>query len=476
MEREVRAALEELSGSWIINETAGADFSDKRLDKRYRRVLSQMSRMPQAPLNQSSECLSETLAAYRFIDNAKVTEEQLLEPHRQQVARRASEESTVLLIQDTSYFDYSDHFKCTDLRPMKIKKLARSLWLHNTLCVLPNGLPLGVIDAQFLTGNGIGTNGDCLRSMEDKLSNRWLKAVENCAGLFPKDLRKVWICDREADIYELLDKIVSQQEDFIIRSKYPREIEDAPYFNIQDSLKNTPYCGYYQFKIGSNGSRASRIAEMAVKFIKASVCVPAHREKLVQCPSITTYIVEAKEVTPPEGEEPIHWRLLTTLEVTDLDSAIKVISWYQRRWSIEEFFKILKSGCRVEQAQFETTKRLSKYITLSLIVAWRIYFLVHLNRIAPDEPAELVVTASELETLQLLLDDKRREKNQRRMLIKTAAQALREIASLGGHFDRKNDPYPGTTVIWRGTMALAYSTRTFLAQKRSPNSRLMYNS
>lgn len=108
---------------------------------------------------------------------------------------------------------------------------------------------------------------------------------------------------------------------------------------------------------------------MSVKFIKATISSPLHRQHLVESSSIPTYVVEATEIEPPEGEEPIYWRLITTVAVTDLHSALEVLSWYQRRWSIEEIFKILKSGCRVEKAQFETTKRLSKYITLSLIVA-----------------------------------------------------------------------------------------------------------
>ena len=127
--------------------------------------------------------------------------------------------------------------------------------------------------------------------------------------------------------------------------------------------------------------------------------------------------------------------------------------------------KILKSGCRAEKAQFQSIERLTKYATLSLIVAWRIYYLVHVNRVEPEAPATCVVTQNELEALQLLFDAKRQAKKLRRVIIKTTNQVITQIASLGGYLNRKHDPHPGTVVIWRGTMSACCGDHDFNGKK-----------
>ena len=398
MEREVQAALEELNSGWVEFESKGANFGDARLNKRFSQVLGQMSQMPQSPFNQSSECLAEMLGAYRFIDNPKVTIRKLLKSHLEQVSCRAEGEEMVYLIQDTSFLDYSAHHKCGDLQPLKIRKMKKSLWLHATFCLLPNGLPLGVVDAQFLTGNNRGQGSDGRIPIEEKLSYRWLDAVNNCAPLFSSGVKKVWICDQEGDIYELFDHIHSRNEEYIIRSRFSREVEEHSFFDIEDIIAKAPICGHYELPLASNGERDKRTAKLEIKYACATITAPQHREEFVTLDCIPSYVIEAKEIDTPAGLEPIHWRVITSLQVESLCDALGILTAYQKRWAIEELFKILKSGCRAEKAQFHNTDRLSKYITLSLIVAWRIYFLVHVNRIEPDAPVEVVLTTSERDT------------------------------------------------------------------------------
>ena len=469
---EVSRALSELSDGWVELETESADFSDERLNKRYTKVLGQMSRMPQSPFTQSSEDLSEMLGAYRFIENSKVTVEKILEPHREQIRKRASGEDVVLLIQDTSFFDFSDHYKCRDLKPLRINQSQRALWLHGTACILPNGRPLGIVDAQFMSGGGpCATTNKYEQKIEDKQSFRWLEAVSRCKNVFDEGLRKVWICDREADIYEFIAHVQSAGEEFVVRSKYLREIEEPPFFEMRDAIERAPVVGEIQLSLPTTGQRAKRTARLAVKVIQATISAPRHRRDSVTLQSVSTRVIEVTEIDPPEDQERLHWRLLTNGKVESFNDALQVVQWYQKRWAIEEIFRVLKSGCRAEKAQFHSSGRIAKYLTLSLLVAWRIYFLVHINRLDPDAPAETVLTSAELATLQLLLDDKRKGKKlQRRMVIKTAAQAITQIAALGGFLEKKKYPHPGTVVIWRGTMALAFSTMTFLAHRRAANS------
>jgi hypothetical protein len=65
-------------------------------------------------------------------------------------------------------------------------------------------------------------------------------------------------------------------------------------------------------------------------------------------PPVEGVAVYAKERRPPRNQEPIAWLLLTSLPVADVPSACLVLQWYQGRWEIALFFRVLKHGCQIE--------------------------------------------------------------------------------------------------------------------------------
>src|SRR3972149_7835020 len=87
-----------------------------------------------------------------------------------------------------------------------------------------------------------------------------------------------------------------------------------------------------------------------------------------------------EEINPPDGEEPITWLLLTSLPVDTFEQACLVVEYYLCRWQIEIYFKVLKSGCKIEDRQFETSARIKPCIALYMIVAWRGFFVFKLGR------------------------------------------------------------------------------------------------
>ncbi|MDV7213997.1 transposase [Azotobacter beijerinckii] len=64
--------------------------------------------------------------------------------------------------------------------------------------------------------------------------------------------------------------------------------------------------------------------------------------------------------------------------------AIEKLGWYALRWKIESFHKILKSGCRAEEARLRTAERLVNLIALFCIIAWRLFWMTMLNRTEPE--------------------------------------------------------------------------------------------
>jgi hypothetical protein len=139
--------------------------------------------------------------------------------------------------------------------------------------------------------------------------------------------------------------------------------------------------------------------------------------------------------------------LLTDLPVADLAAAIEKLDWYAMRWKIETFHKVLKSGCRAERAKLRTAERLTNLLAVLCVVGWRVFWLTMLNRVAPDAPAELALTKTEVEVLDRMADTPPAER--------TVAYYLLGVARLGGYLGRANDPPPGNEVLWRGLTRLA---------------------
>jgi Transposase Tn5 dimerisation domain len=140
----------------------------------------------------------------------------------------------------------------------------------------------------------------------------------------------------------------------------------------------------------------------------------------------------------PRGNE------VTSLPVTNLATAVPILEWYSCRWEIEVFFKILKSGCRVEQLPLETADRRDPCVALYLIIAWRILFATHLGREEPHQSCEIVFTRDEWQATHLLHD----------LPVPASPPSLGEmlnlVARLGGYLNRSLEGPPGPQAIWKG--------------------------
>ena len=96
----------------------------------------------------------------------------------------------------------------------------------------------------------------------------------------------------------------------------------------------------------------------------------------------------------PEGMEPVEWLLLTNLPVQSAKEAQEKVQWYVCRWQIEVYFRILKSGCKVEELQLQERDRLEVALALYMIVAWRVLYLIMLGRTLPELSCEVVLASS----------------------------------------------------------------------------------
>ena len=96
------------------------------------------------------------------------------------------------------------------------------------------------------------------------------------------------------------------------------------------------------------------------------------RKRLARAEVHHRKLVHVRETTPPDGEKAVEWFLLTSIDVDSFETAIEVTGYYLQHWRVEDFFRVLKSGCRVEHLAFHTADRLQRTITINAVIAWRL--------------------------------------------------------------------------------------------------------
>jgi hypothetical protein len=188
-------------------------------------------------------------------------------------------------------------------------------------------------------------------------------------------------------------------------------------------------------------ARDGRIAKLSFRATAVEVRRPENLAK--QLPkSLALHLVHVLELEPPEGHPPVEWTLLTTESVDTIEGVLRIVDIYRARWTIEELFKALKTGCAFEQRQFRSYDALRRLLAVMLPVAWRLLRIRTAARIEPDRPGSDLLTAVQLKVLAA---------TSKRVVLPaapSAAQVLLAIAGLGGHLKRNGQP--GWITLGRG--------------------------
>jgi len=461
--------------SWAAEEFAAVNLGDKRLDARLVTLCDRFSDSPESPINQACADWAETKAAYRFFRNENVEADDILTAHRHKTGQRAMAHETVLAIQDTSYFVYTSHLTTEGLGKMSMKKGAHiekiyseGLVMHACLAITTEGLPLGLLDQNIFARklrpeherhrNGGRYIQDVL-PVEEKETYRWLQSLKATEDALP-DTRVVTICDREADLYDFFK--LSHQIDaaVLVRASSNRTVNRRSRYAEKDVLKLWDYmlqqtvAGSYTIQLPKRAktkhcqAREARAATVSVSFAPLCLNPPRNnaKHKTESLPDIDMHAIYVLESDPPAGEEPVEWMLLTSLPVRSFDEACEKVRWYTLRWRIEMYFKVLKSGFRVEACRLGHAQRLARYLMVMSIVAWRLFMITLLARAESETPCTQFLAEAEW---QVLFRKIHKNKPPPRKP-PCAGDVVTWIARLGGFLARKGDGPPGTITLWRG--------------------------
>ena len=236
----------------------------------------------------------------------------------------------------------------------------------------------------------------------------------------------VSVGDREADIFELFELANKSRTHLLCRSIQNRITDEEE--KLWDGIKNETPMGQVVLKAPKSKSKQAREVQLEIRVRPVRLKKPGTRKQFTKL-----YAILVTDLNAPKGEEPLNWHLLTTLEVSNFKDACEKVEWYAKRWGVEVFHRILKSGCKVEARQLANADKITKCLAIDLVVAWRIFYLTIVGRVLPDVGCDLFLEEAEWKTLlhykyhSVQIPDK----------APTLGEAISIIASTGGFVSGK---------------------------------------
>ena len=448
--------------SALASELASIDLGDRRLNRRAQGMLEKLGDKPTVSIPAACGGWDETKAAYRLFDHPDVTAGRVLAPHIACTEERLRAYPRVLCIQDTTELDYTGMKGVIDLGPLNYEN-RWGMYLHPTLAVTPERVPLGVLDMHSWAREpgSLGQPTDPNRPLEEKESARWVDGFARVNELAEQlsDTRLTYIADREGDIYDLFVEAPCPEHgaDWLIRVQHQdRLLADGR--KLRAALDTAPVLTEITFDRPASNGQPARTVEQQIKVVRVTLKAPARPDRTLEDVTVTALL--ATEENPPAGEDPLGWLLLTNLTVDTPEQAIEKLSWYLCRWQIEVYFKVLKSGCRVEQLQLEKRQRLEPALAFYTIIAWRVLFLTMLGRDCPEMSCDTVFADEEWKAVYLVTQ--RKPPPDEPPALDTM---VRMVASLGGFLNRKSDGFPGPKTLWIGLQRAADFVLALEAQR-----------
>jgi hypothetical protein len=405
---------------------------------------------------------AELEGCYRFLNNEQVTAEAVLAPHRRRTVERAAAHAEVLVVHDTTKFCFSDDDSRDGLGPLLHKNGARGFYAHVSLAVALGATrdPLGVLAVHDYVRSEERTWSKQTKSLNDPNNeyHRFAQLVDRSEAQLAGRAQAIHVIDREADIYELFGRMRACKQRFVIRLSEDRATPtqregSRGHLKLSDVVRNLEGMAEREVPLSArkgskmpasrriHPAREGRIARLSFRATAVELRRPdCADEQLPQ--SLSLHLVHVVELDAPTGQAPVEWTLLTTEPIDTEQAVLRVVDIYRARWTIEELFKALKSGCAFEQRQFRSYAALRRLLAVMLPVAWRLLRIRTAARIQPDRPGIDLLNDVQMKLLVAL---------SRRVVLPaepTADQVLRAIAGLGGHLKRNGRP--GWITLGRG--------------------------
>ncbi len=413
-------------------------------------------------------------------DTGTFTPQAILAAHRGRTLCRLRGARTALPIQDGSDLNFATHGACGGLGVTARTKGSRGtpgIHMHSTFAVNAAGVPLGVPRLESDCPDGQAEKD---KAPEARKSARWLRGWRDSSGLAAKapGTRVISVMDREGDIAALFaERNARGGAELLVRAKHDRVFPDGQ--KLFDRLRTSPPQAAHAIRVDRASSRRAargqkafagrdaRLAETQVRWQVIHLPVPRKERRRLGKEPFPLTAVHVIEPDPPAETEAVEWLLLTTLPVTQRSEAIEVLDFYALRWRIEDWHRILKSGCEVERIAHGTADRIKRAVTVNAVIAWRLSVLTPLGRATPETSASQMFDDAEIAVLLDYAGDMGFELACRKSPDRTPeirdlslGEAVLPVARPGGYLNRKNDAPPGHQVVWNGYFQMTAGAKT----------------
>jgi hypothetical protein len=436
----------------LASELGVADLGDVRLNRRLCVLAERLSDRPGESFPKALDD-AELEAAYRFFGNEDVKPDAILAPHFRQTALRAGKLPRVIVVHDTTAFEFGGQTKRAGLGHL-IRPAAQGFFGHFSLALTADGsrTPLGLVGLEtvFRLKKRIGHKN---WSREQSLgeSARWVRGVDAAEAVLGGCAEAIHVTDREGDQYALLAALSDAERPFVIRSFQDRRLAGEDVVRLRAAVlsakvklrREVPLSPRPVIK-GPKGQRHPARRHRIARLSFAATTVELRRTKEAATSSKATMpvnVIHVFEKKPPPGEPAVEWFLLTNLPIDSEEAIAFAVDCYRARWVIEEYFKALKTGCQFEKRQLASAHSLLNALAIFAPVAWRLLLLRHLARTDKKLPVTSALTARQLEVLRAVAKKPLRARP-------SAREAMLAVAALGGHVKSNGDP--GWLVLGRG--------------------------
>jgi Transposase DNA-binding/Transposase DDE domain len=430
----------------LASEVAGSSFSDKRLNARLKLLVEQLAKDPSLSLPQSFDSAG-LEAAYRFFSNPRVTPEDILAPHIHATRSRCEAQGDYLIVHDTTTFSYRFDGERKGLGRSQPSNANSSqvLFAHVSLALAADGTrrPLGVAALKTWT-RGLEPTG-----VERK---RWEEQFRVASDQLNRGKNAIHLADREADNYEMFTDLLEDGLRFVVRCQFNRYLEASlGITKLRDRLASLSSTVDRDVPLNRRKPRRTkahqkiyparemRIATLSVAAASVELLKPKGSSAQAKTQAIN--VLRVWEANPPAHVVPIEWLLYTSEPIETPEQQLKVVDYYRARWTIEEYFKAIKTGCGFEKKQLQDFEALTNLLATFAPIAYRMLLLRSEVVRAPQEPAATVLSTDELDVLRA----------RGRLVLPaepTLSDAYLAIAALGGHI--KYSGNPGWLTLARG--------------------------
>lgn len=454
---------------WACQELQGVVLNDKRLEDRLGSILHALFTQSTESIPAACQTLADVKATYRFFDNPKVSSDAILAPHQQHTLQRMREHPVVLLLNDISEINLTDKTVAEQLGYIGDNK-TKGLFIHPLLAVTPDRLPLGV--AHWHTWQRTDISRTATERKHDPIETKetycWLQGYRQACRLAARapDTTLVYIADRGSDLYDIYHEAHRRQEgphaEFLLRAAYfnrlvsplPTDEDTPPETHLQAQLATRPVLATITFERPGTATRRARPVTQEVR--AGQVWLQAPYRKHHPLAAVPVNAILLTEPSPPDGDAPLVWLLLTSLPVDTPEQCARIIRYYLARWEIELFFKVLKSGCQIEKLYLQTADRFMNCLAVYLLVTWRLLWCTRLGRTCPELPCTVVYTDAEWRALYLIMEHEPPPATP-----PTLRTMTHWIARCGGFLARPSDGEPGIHTMWIGLRRLGDFTLAY---------------